>query len=320
MGFLTVRNLDGSLQGDDGSSVPWEGYYPPYTGKPGPGTVGARGVLTPYYGNLSIGSNQTVEGLDIYGRVDFTGANSVLRRCRVRNVPAAQQLSGYGMVNALGTGVSNNLVDECTLWSDEVGQNSAGVEGRNITVRRCEIYGVVDAVGAKWVNNNGVDVNVVVEDNWMHGFIFTESTNHADGYTHNDGVQIHTGGGVAIRRNFIDATDIHPESTTAKPAAITSCVIFNGTAGYPWGTIEIRDNWLSGAVAHVNGGAGNITSLTLLMYDNICSNRKSYELVLNPKFTAEMAPGLPTSTGQDVNNGNYREGTSTPITVHRVAA
>lgn len=312
------RNLDGTTQGVDGSSIPW-GSFPPYSGKPGPGTVGARGILTPVLGDLIIGSNETYTNLDINGRVDFVGQNGILRNCRVRNRALSGQISGWGMVNAVATNVSNNLVEECTLWSDEVGQNSSGVEGRNITIRRCEIYGVVDGVGAKWFGNNGVDVNVTIEDNWIHGFIFTESTNHSDGYTHNDGVQIHTGGGVVIQRNFIDATDIHPESTLAKPAAITSCVLFNGTAGYPWGTIDIRNNWLSGAVSHVNGGAGNITSLTLNMYDNICSNRKGYELVLNPKFTAAMAPGLPTSSGFDNNNRNVRE-TGGPIYVHRVAA
>lgn len=290
---------------------------PPYNGKPGPTTTGARGNLTPYSGDITVTVAGTVlENLDITGKITVNAANVTIRNCRIRGIVGTAS-RGLGLVNFLHASASG-LLEECTLIPDTRSVLWEGVAGHHFTARRCNVGGITDGFGAKNSNSGqaGVDLGVVIEDCWVHDFYFQHDSYHSDGYTHNDGVQIHTGAGVIVRRNFIEATSIDPESTTDVPFHITSCVIVNGPAGTTWGTVEVRENWLDGAVSHVNGGAGNIDSWTLAAYGNICSNKVSYEIVLNPKYTA---PGLPTSTGPDTNNGNVRS-TGVPITVHRVAA
>ncbi len=186
-----------------------------------------------------------------------------------------------------------------------------GIAGHHFTARACDISGIVDGIGAKNVSAYSADLGVIVEDCWIHGFYTAPDSYHSDNITHNDGIQIHTGGGVTIRRNFIDCTDIDAESP--QTVAITSCVLVNGPAGQTWGTITLEENWLSGAVSHFNGLGTSLAGYTLDARNNLCSNKVSYEIAIASKYAA---PGLPTTTGPDTNNGNVRE-TGGPVTVTR---
>ena len=95
--------------------------------------VGHRIALTTYVGNIVVAAGQTVSGLDIYGKVTFTGTGTLID-CRVRG-----PVWGQGPTWAAGTPTNDACINST-------------YNGRGSTIRYC----TVDMTGRENVWTDGI--------------------------------------------------------------------------------------------------------------------------------------------------------------------
>lgn len=171
-------------------------------------TVGVEATgqtLTPSSGNTTLGTNgQTIQNLDISGRVNVSAnvSNGTVRKCRIRGTQIASGVSAgettVGLVTCTPGGITNLLVEDCTLIPDYPSWDWAGILGHDFTLRRCLIAHTVDGIGIYNTSSPGNPVNVLVDScyvNWLAFFSPTQSSN-SDNATHNDATQIQGGSNI----------------------------------------------------------------------------------------------------------------------------
>lgn len=167
----------------------------------------AANTLTDYYGDYTFTTNgQTTSGLRIHGAVYMPGSNQTLQGCEVvGRVPAGYPTSGYnanyrGLVTSTGT---NNLVQYCHLTQYDTSTNTDNsisyregiyLTSGSLTVSRCDIH---DVNHIMYITGG----TLKAYGNYLHhpGFR-TDDTDHSSdathpNWSHNDG--IHLAGGSA---------------------------------------------------------------------------------------------------------------------------
>ena len=177
------------------------GYTKPHAGNTG---VRPGSNLTTVSGDITVTVDGTViENKDIWGFVKVRAANVVIRNCIVRGSGPAG--GNTGLVDCNHKNARNVLVEDCTLVPQVPSVWITGVIGKEYTARRCNVYNVVDGFGAYNVSNRSAPTNVTIESCWVHDLsYFAVDPNHANGPTHNDGVQIQGGANITIRGNNIE--------------------------------------------------------------------------------------------------------------------
>jgi hypothetical protein len=167
-------------------SVPSRDNLVPRTFIPGPETTGAYGALTTRVGNLTTTRDGEVfEGLYIEGQVTINHSVT-FKRCRIKGgLPTAP---GYAVVRCYKALSKPAQMIDCTIEGTPHEWTSCGVQGRDITLIRCNIFNAVDGVMA-------TNSNVKIISPWIHG-LYWHPTGHKDGGpTHNDNAQFEGGGG-----------------------------------------------------------------------------------------------------------------------------
>jgi len=176
--------------------------------------------LTAHPGVLSTSANnQVIDALDITGGVYISHTNVIVRRCKI---------TGNGgfdwAIENHGTGT---LIEDCTLDSNQ--STSGALWGdQPFTIRRCNISNGENAVRP--------ESNCVIQDNWMHSFVSSDSAPHYDG------VEMLKGNGTVIRHNTItlDQGQTSTINLQGTDAAITNTVVDNNLlSGGGW-IVNIR--------------------------------------------------------------------------------
>lgn len=289
---------------------------PPTNTKPSELNTGCTGTLTPYSGTYNITTpGTTIQNLDIDGSVVVSAADVIIRNCRIRGTDG-----GSSLIDCNSASVSDLLIEDCTLAPDVPSKNWNAVSGHDHTTRRCNISGTVDGFRAVNTNNYNAEANILIEWSYIHHLWFGDDPNQGDGFSHNDGVQIHGNGGITIRYNTLSVIPM-PGYTHTKG---TACVMIgngNGSGDQP--NITIQGNWFGGYVgAWVNVAVTDLDVLTTVtVLDNkgdLTLGTPDYQILAN-RNAAVTVPGLPTYTGDDLTNGNVIEATGNPMRITRFA-
>jgi hypothetical protein len=156
-------------------------------------------------------------------------------------------------------------------WQSTVGTPQgaavgAGVKGSHITLRRMNIFGIIDG----WRAYSGFDIR----DSWVHDLFRTTDSAQSSGMTHNDGGQCSAGSSITVKHNRIDCWTFEKGQTAGKQ---------DRTKSYPQ----------TSALGFYAGG-GNIT--TVLFDDNVVRGR-AYGYIY-----AVSKPGLGTCSGFTIIN------------------
>lgn len=186
---------------------------------PGPTNTGVpAGTVLKANGGSKIKKDGTVlEGLDISGSLSIEANNVVIRKCRIK-ASATASSSSYP-IKVADSSITGLVIEDCEI--DGNGRTSVVVATKNFTLRRCNVHGGNDLVRA--------DGNVTIEDSWLHHPYRVAGS-------HNDAVQMLSGGNVMLRNNNIDiAVDNDP---------LNACFIISASSAINEVTIE--GNYLNG--------------------------------------------------------------------------
>lgn len=173
----------------------------------------------------------TYSGLDIHGRVRVAAPNITLANSIVRG-DASKTYAGIIDCNHAGYDHRGFTVRDSLVYAQYPSVYQVGIMGHDFTVLRTEITNTVDAVHV-------VGGNVTVTRSWLHDTHFIPASQSPKGhYTHNDGVQVVSGGNVTISQNTIERNH-------------NAALQVTQDEGATWG-VKFTDNWSSGGGCTVN--------------------------------------------------------------------
>lgn len=262
------------------------------TYQPGPDTTGVLPgtTLTPYNtggGTLTLTTaNQVFQDLEIYGDIKVQAAGIKFINCRFHG--------GLGWPSSVSCVIDcrNSIcatnppeIIDCTVSPDRPSYNRDCIMGSFIA-KRCDLSGGCDGLGI-YNTSTSQGANVLAEGNWIHDLVYWHpSPAHTDG-THNDCIQIQSGGTITIRGNYLDAS-CHPGDDSAYPDP--------DGPDFPGGTLVINnpekpDLFTQPNGPHANGQAIIVQRNTGVALSNTVIVEKNW-----------LSRGL---TGANLKDGNY---------------
>ena len=237
-------------------------------------------TLTDWNGSTTNNVNWTASGiysnLTIYGDVKFLNTDDVVfNNCRfVGGTHTPGSASGVIDCNAVRTGTGRAKFYDCEIIPRTPSLNRDCVVGHRFSLYRCKLQKGVDGIGIfKNVPNTASDVEV--QGCWVSNLTYwypdykdgvSGATWHTDG-THNDCVQIQGGTNIHIQGNFFDGTSTLGSGSGTNPdkpwllAGTTldqrwnngaGIIIQNNVSSPTDNTVILEDNWLNGALSHLN--------------------------------------------------------------------
>lgn len=243
-------------------------YFPDATNTGLLTTTGLTNVTTTTTYN-SANDGQTVTDKHFSAYVNVSGVkNLTFKNCWFE--PPASGRSGRGTVMGRNARNENVVFEDCLFtnsYKDPLVQN--GYMGRGAVLRRCDISGAVDGIGAAPEGAND-RTDLVLEACWIHDLLYiTPFSGQSDNQTHTDGLQWHGGPGLTINGCRIEAfsNDISDWNVPPTPSATsreygnsfyprrntTSIVMVNSSASFaPSGDLHITNNWLDGGAVGIN--------------------------------------------------------------------
>lgn len=238
---------------------------------------------------------QVIENLYLpVARIRVQHKNVTIRNCYIEyGPPDARPLihAHCGIVHDPNYDTRNNVIEYVTLdpinakaVTDTNDANVYGIYGYNLTVRRCAIRNVTDAVDP--------DINTRFPDqppfstiigNYLETRYLSYDPGQTDG-THNDGVQIPAGNGYIIRGNAFH----NPPGTSQNNVKGQNivCTPYHGAIS----NVTVEQNWFYGAYTQIAAWPGardvgadtaRYTVAGLTLRDNIHSGTCTWPILIN---------------------------------------
>lgn len=182
--------------------------------RPGPLTTGPDPdrILTTTTGDITITTPGTrITGREIRGRIIIRAADVTIEQCRI--VGGAVAPSTFApLVDARGPNVIGLRVVDSELAPQTAHFRwSAGIEGHDFALVRCNVHSSVDGANIYNTNAPGDRTNVVLDHTWLHSSAYFVApvagvVHPSDTNTHNDtGIQHQGGRGTIVTNCRIDA-------------------------------------------------------------------------------------------------------------------
>lgn len=220
--------------------------------------------------NLTV-AGTVLQNAVINGRVIVSAANCIIRNCRILGPTPQPAAAENPLISATAAGVSNLLVEDCSIVMQAPQNSYNGITGHDFTLKRCHLAQITDGIGI--YNTNALtapaNVNVLgcVVEKMVKWYPDTVTTSHTDG-THNDCIQIQQGNGsLLIRGNVLDATlstafgNTTPAGSNVQSGGTQfSPTNFNGNAviqlnelgGGITANLQVEDNYFYGGNVGIN--------------------------------------------------------------------
>lgn len=205
--------------------------YAPNT-KPGSHNTGvpAGTKLTVLNKGLTITKDGTVvDGMDIRGFVRVKANNVTIKNSIIRGL----NNSDYNMhLVQNSTGGKNLKIVDSTLASMYPSPYVNGIVGMDFSLKRVDIYNVVDQVSI-------IGDNVTIEDSWLHGNLhYVNDPNWNGKPSHDDNIQISIGKNLRFTNNVLESTKSAAVMLTQDRGQVSNAVF--------------TKNWLNGGSCTVN--------------------------------------------------------------------
>lgn len=244
--------------------------------QPGPTTTGVvPGIsLTPYNtGGTTLTlttPNQVFQNLEIYGDVAVQAAGLQFLNCKFHG-GLSWPTSQTAIIDCRHSSTIANppLLVDCTIAAARPSYYRDGIMG-NFTARRCDISHVNDGMGI-YNTSTTVGAKTVAEANWVHDLVYWyPEPAHTDG-THNDCIQIQSGGDIHVIGNFLQGTSVRGDDSA------NSDTDGANSGGSLSGTNPDKPTILTQANGpHINGGGVVVQRNTGVALSNTVIIEKNY--------------------------------------------
>lgn len=227
------------------------------------GILGAS--LTTVSGDVHFSTNnEVVSNKNFLGDVFVDADNISFHHCRF-----------WKQIDCLRTAYTGTRIWNCTHGNNNGDTVGAAIKGHNWSMRRCNIFGILD--GVRTYNNCNL------EDTYIHDLFRFPDSSQSSGWTHNDGLQSAWGDGVLIRHNRIECWLFQAGQGTADNHNRGSSYEQTSGVGMYAGGGEINHTTVEDNVIRGNVGKGiNLTGYPNKPYYNRNAT------VINNKFGPEI--------------------------------
>lgn len=271
--------------------------------------------LTAYYGDMVVTTDGTViDSLDVYGFIKVRAANVTIKNCRVRG--SGPGTSNTGLIDCNHQAVQNTLIEDCLLVPDYPSVWLDGVIGKEYTARRCNVYNTVDGFGVYNAQNWAGACNVTIESNFIHDLTyFSMDPNHANGPSHNDGIQVQGGSNVNILGNNILMFYSRKKGTLDYSSRAGGNGILIGANLAPVTGSRLEGNWLNGGIDGMYILRGKSDSM---QFGSVANNRFGHDQYAFSNGTSTYQ--IRVQSGVTFDNeltSNYWQITNLPLEVSR---
>lgn len=267
---VAVTNAPITVSVDDVRAAPAAAAPASTVSKPGPSNTGvpAGTTLTRHNGDLVITTPGTViSGLDIHGFVKIKASNVTIKNSIVRGGAA-----GYpqGLIT-VSDGAAGAVIQDTEVVAERPSPNTDGIRGANLTARRVNVHGVIDAFH---LYGN----NVTIESSWLHGNLhYANDPNQGGGASHDDTIQVQIGSNIRVVGNTIEGAHNAGLMVTQDRGAVSN--------------LRFVGNWADGGACTVNlaeKGVGPFAGLVLT--DNTFGRRTAVKscAILSPATTTAL--------------------------------
>jgi hypothetical protein len=237
----------------------------PRTYIPGETTTGAYGELKKQVGNLkTTHDGQIFEGL-LLDACQITIEHSVIfKRCHIKG--ATPTAAGYAVVRCYKALAKPAQMIDCTIEAVPHKWSAACVQGRDIELVRCNIFGAVDGVMA-------TNSNVKIISPWIHGLHWAADGHFNNTPTHNDLIQLEGGSGHEIVGGRLDVGSKNNAGImiTQNVAPIVGALI---DSNWFFSEETVKDNQPPVAINMTSSGKGAMTGVEII--NNRFSNQNMW--------------------------------------------
>ena len=220
------------------------------------GAYTPKASLTEYTGTelITTQDGQIIENLYLpVARIQVRHKNVIIRNCYIEYGPADGRLMIHahcGVVHNPNYDTRGNLIEYVTFdpinakaSTDVNDANVYGIFGYNMTISRCAIRNVTDAIAPKISSTTG-NLTCTIAGNYLETRYLSYDPNQTDG-THNDCVQIPGGSGWIVHGNAMH----NPTGTNANGVKGQNivCTPYQDVIS----DITVEHNWFYGAYTQV---------------------------------------------------------------------
>lgn len=296
---------------------------------PGPGTAGViEGVpLTDVEANssgiITLSTPNTVHRNKMFwGSVQCTAPGQEFENCWVAGRdPDLILTAATDCIKSYGASVYRSTWTDCTInpmpWQTVRGKTikaTLGVQGGNLTMRRCEITNVEDCISHMGHDVMAGEASVythetVIEQCWLHKTFYDNGDHIArtDKRLHSDVIQLQTGKNITIRYNMLGGSrdmvgyrtwpNGYNSGDDGWNAAVQIAQAVSTDATAQIEDVLIEGNWIAGGTSGINHG-----------YQSVRPNTFSTTTVRNNRFFTRGTGWGTSATGPgtyETGNGYY---------------
>lgn len=240
-------------------------------------------------GNATYTASTTIENRDIFGKVSFSGAGPfVFSNCWFHTIQNLTTVSEDSLIRATNVAAANITLIDCTIIPDVPSVRINGILGHNYKLLRCRIENCSDAIGMYNVGAPSASLSIEVQGCYVDNLAFFRPSEAKDPPlpegTHNDCIQIQSGGGILIRGNTMyamknpdigDAGFPDPGDGSGNqywPSLTANAAIqILADVGPIQNGINIDKNWLYGGGATINCADQGTALANFRLTDNVFS-------------------------------------------------
>ena len=258
--------------------------------QPNAGNTGvpAGTTLTVHNGNLTITTaGATYSGLDIHGFVSIQAPNVTIKNSIIRGGVSSGDI---GLVQDTSNSATNFLIEDSELVPAYPSVQIDGIKGWNYTALRVNIHGTTDGIKM-------YGPNATLRDSYIHGLVtWAHDPDQGGTMSHNDGVQVLSGGDLVVEGNTIVGGTNTALMVTQDHGATTS--------------LTFDSNWVSGGNCTINMTPKPMKTMGgMTVENNIFTND-----------SVKHCPILDTLTTTLTTSGNVYAGTGMPVSVNNKGA
>ena len=187
-----------------------------------------------------------IDGKDIGYPIRIDATNVVIRNSRIRGLNRGMDVPNdvNGSFLVIVNDGASAIIQDSELHPVIVSKYINGIGGKNYTLERVNIHGVVDQASIS-------GDNVLIRDSWLHDNLWYAVVDNQKDGSHSDNVQIEKGANIRLINNVMDAGNDEEGKVNNRENATASIIVTQNQGAVT--NLTIQGNYLASGRAFPGG-------------------------------------------------------------------